>query len=103
MNAHDTGHTSGNVFAFKLVEYLAAGLHAISTPMGSLPPDMEAGITYMNDNSPEMIAATLRRVIQSGDYERTAAAAALEHYGSESVSKSLDRLLNDVRGRSNRN
>jgi glycosyltransferase involved in cell wall biosynthesis len=103
INAHYTGHTSGNVFAFKLVEYLAAGLHAISTPMGNLPANMEAGLTYMNDNSPQTIATTLRHVIESRVYERTAALATSEHYGSEAVSRSLDQLLDEVRARSNHN
>jgi glycosyltransferase involved in cell wall biosynthesis len=96
INPHDLSETPGNVFAFKIIEYLAAGAHVISTPMGRLEPELESGITYMPDNKSETIAATLKQVIQGHHYERTAARAALENYGPQAVSRSLDRLLNQV-------
>ena len=34
INPHELSHTPGNVFAFKIIEYLAAGTHVITTPMG---------------------------------------------------------------------
>ena len=76
INPHIVSQTPGNVFAFKIIEYLAAGAHVVTTPMGNLEPELEAGITYMNDNSPATIAATLQRVIRERDFERTAAEAA---------------------------
>src|SRR5262249_49850493 len=47
INPHQVSDTPGNVFAFKLVEYLAAGAHVITTPMGALETELEAGVTYM--------------------------------------------------------
>ena len=102
MNPHQVSRIPGNVFAFKIVEYLAAGAHVVTTPMGNLEPKLESGITYMNDNSPATIAATLQRVIRERDYERTAAEAAVQSYGPEAVSRSLDKLLNKVMAANNR-
>lgn len=103
MNPHDLSATPGNVFAFKIIEYLAAGNHVISTPMGPLEKDLEAGITYMPDNSPDTIAATLQRVIENGLFTRTAEEATEQAYGPPAVSKSLDALLEQVRSRTSQN
>jgi glycosyltransferase involved in cell wall biosynthesis len=92
INPHNLSENPGHIFAFKIVEYLAAGAHVISTPMGALEPELEAGITYIEDNRAETIAAGLERVIKNRSFERTAAQAALETYGPEAVSKSLDQL-----------
>ena len=99
MNPHDISAKPGNVFAFKIIEYLGAGNHVISTPMGALERDLEAGITYMPDNSPETIASTLQRVIKDGHFRRTAKEAAEHAYGPAAVAKSLDALLEQVRSR----
>jgi hypothetical protein len=96
INPHIVSKTPGNVFAFKIIEYLAAGAHVLTTPMGNLEPELEAGITYMNDNRPFTIAATLQRVIRERSYERTAAQAAVQNYGQPSVLKSLDTLIQRV-------
>jgi len=97
INPHQVSQTAGNVFAFKIIEYLAAGAHVITTPMGALEPELEAGITYMPDNSPGTIAATIRRVIEQRGFDRRAMEAAQKMYGPVTVSKSLDELLNQVR------
>ena len=97
INPHHVSQTPGNVFAFKIIEYLAAGAHVITTPMGALEKELEAGITYMRDNSPETIAATIRRVVETRGYEETAPTAAQEAYGPSAVSKSLDGFLDQVR------
>lgn len=96
INPHDVSRTPGNVFAFKIIEYLAAGAHCITTPMGALEPALETGITYMPDNSPETIATTLKQVIQARQYERLAVQAAQQAYGPEAVSRSLDKFLKQV-------
>ena len=96
INPHDLSETPGNVFAFKIIEYLAAGAHVITTPMGTLEPEFERGITYMSDNRPETIAATLQRVIGERLYERTAARAAEDAYGPAAVANSLNKLLSEV-------
>jgi glycosyltransferase involved in cell wall biosynthesis len=96
INPHDVSHTPGNVFAFKIIEYLAAGMHCITTPMGALESDLEAGITYMSHNTPDVIAATLKHVIEDRRYEHLADKAAQETYGPEAVSRSLDIFLRQV-------
>jgi glycosyltransferase involved in cell wall biosynthesis len=100
VNPHDVSATLGNVFAFKIIEYLAAGLHVISTPMGPLDSQLEAGITYMPDNNAETIAATLKQVIENRSHERTAAQAALQTYGPGAVSTSLNTLVKQALTRS---
>jgi glycosyltransferase involved in cell wall biosynthesis len=99
VNPHQVSRTPGNVFAFKIIEYLAAGAHVVTTPMGALEKELEAGITYMPDNSPTTIAATLCRVAEARDYKRTAMRAAADTYGPAAVSKSLNALLEQVRGK----
>lgn len=96
INPHAVSQTPGNVFAFKIIEYLASGAHCVTTPMGKLESGLEAGITYMPDNSPETIAATLKTVIEDRRYQNLAAKAAQEAYGTQAVSRSLDKLLKQV-------
>jgi glycosyltransferase involved in cell wall biosynthesis len=98
INPHDVSKTPGNVFAFKIIEYLAAGAHVISTPMGVLEPEIERGITYMTDNAPDTIAATLKRVIAERLFERTADQAAQRAYGPTTVARALNDLLTEVKG-----
>jgi glycosyltransferase involved in cell wall biosynthesis len=45
INPHAVSQTPGNIFAFKIIEYLAAGAHVITTPMGALEREIECGIT----------------------------------------------------------
>lgn len=92
----------GNVFAFKIIEYLAAGAHCVTTPMGTVEPDLEAGMTYIPNNSPQTIAETLRRVIEDRRYERRAMEVAQATYGPQAVARSLNRfLMQVVNGRPN--
>jgi glycosyltransferase involved in cell wall biosynthesis len=101
INPHVVSQTPGNVFAFKIIEYLAAGAHVVTTPMGNLEPELEGGITYMNENSPATIAATLQRVIGERHFEHTAAQAAVQSYGPQAISRSFDKLLNKVMAANN--
>jgi glycosyltransferase involved in cell wall biosynthesis len=96
INPHDVSQTPGNVFAFKIIEYLASGAHVVTTPMGALEKEVEEGITYLPDNSPETIAVHLRQVIEAGGWKQNAAKYVCETYGSVTVSKSLDRLISQV-------
>jgi hypothetical protein len=52
----------------------------------------------MGDNAPMTIAATLQRVVEGREYRRTAMQAAVEAYGPSAVSRSLNDLLQQVRG-----
>jgi glycosyltransferase involved in cell wall biosynthesis len=88
--------TPGDVFPFKVIEYLAAGAHVVMTPMGDLESDIEEGITYMADNRPETIASTLQRAIGEHRYSRTAELFVQRRYGPDAVSHALDRLVGDV-------
>ena len=96
INPHDVSATPGNVFAFKIIEYLAAGAHVVTTPMGDLEAELENGITYIQDNSVETIALALKKVIHERIYERTAARAAGDTYGPVAVELALDRLVREV-------
>ena len=86
----------GNVFPFKVIEYLAAGSHVVATPMGVLEPDIEAGITYLKDNSPETIAAVLGEVIRLRRFEQGAQQAVQRRYGSAEVADALKGLIAEL-------
>jgi glycosyltransferase involved in cell wall biosynthesis len=96
INPHDVSQTPGNVFAFKIIEYLAAGAHVITTPMGTLEEELEAGITYMQRNDPDTIATTLKEVIGDRKWEKRAAAYACKTYGPAGVSSSLSGLISEA-------
>ena len=96
INPHTVSETPGIVFAFKIIEYLAAGAHCVTTPMGKLESDLEAGTTYMPDNAPETISATLKKVIEDHRYERVAPQAARDAYGTRAVSNALGEFLEQV-------
>jgi hypothetical protein len=100
INPHAISKTPGNVFAFKIIEYLGAGAHVITTPMGALEKEFESGVTYMPDNNPITIAATLQDVIRTARWELTAAPSVHAKYGSAAVADSLDALLQRVVKRS---
>jgi hypothetical protein len=96
MNAQDVTKTPGNVFAFKIVEYLAAAVHVLTTPRGALEADLEEGVTYIPRNDPDTIAGSLKQLIAQRRYERTAEAAAVRTYGPAAVSEALNRMLQQV-------
>jgi hypothetical protein len=96
INPHSPSLTPGNVFAFKIIEYLAAGAHCVTTRMGTLEPEIEMGISYMPDNSPATIAATLNWVIENRRYERHAVEATQETYSANAISRSLSELIREV-------
>jgi hypothetical protein len=97
INPHLVSNTPGNVFAFKLIEYLAAGGHCVTTPMGALDASLEAGITYMPNNAPDTIASTLSSIIKARQYERQARDAAYDQFGTVAVARALDSLLRMVK------
>ena len=97
MNPQDVTQIPGTSFAFKIIEYLAAGLHVITTPRGALEPELEVGISYINDNSPDTIAKALKRVIDARSYERSAQDAAITAYGPDAISRGLNRLVEEAK------
>jgi len=100
INPHDLSRQPGNVFAFKIIEYLAAGAHVISTPMGAVEKELAAGITFMPDNTPETIARTLRQVVQSGAWRQTTWRAVHDLYRPDVMQNALDHLVRASAGRS---
>jgi glycosyltransferase involved in cell wall biosynthesis len=96
VNPQDVTEIPGNTFAFKIVEYLAAGNHVITTPRGAFESELEGGVTYIADNLPGTIGECLRTLIQGRGYVATAEAAAVRIYGPASLSRSLNALLNQV-------
>jgi glycosyltransferase involved in cell wall biosynthesis len=93
VNPHELSHRPGNVFAFKIIEYLAAGAHVISTPMGEVEPELASGITFLPDNTPETIARTLQQVVQTGAWRRTAERAVHDLYRSDVLGAALDQVV----------
>lgn len=96
MNPQDPTETPGTSFAFKIIEYLAGGLHVITTPRGELEPELEKGITYIQQNSPEAIAASLRQAIDQRRFDSNVREATLQIYGAPAITKSLNRMLVEV-------
>jgi Glycosyltransferase len=96
INPQVASQTPGNLFAFKIIEYLAAGAHVITTPMGTLEPELENGVTYMRENSPAVIASTLKDVIGARRYEARGELGTQQAYGTATVSQRLDMLIREV-------
>ena len=97
INPHDLSETPGNVFAFKIIEYLAAGAHVLSTPMGELESDIERGVTYMRDNDPATIAATLRDVLSEWGTRDAQALQIGGLYGPHAIANRIDEFIQLVR------
>jgi glycosyltransferase involved in cell wall biosynthesis len=93
INPQVASQTPGNVFAFKVIEYLGAGAHVITTPMGTLQQEIERGVTYLSDNTPETIASVLRSVTLCDRRQQGAADYVQRTYRTAALSKSLDLLI----------
>ena len=65
----------------------------------NLEPEIEAGITYIEDNTPETILKSLREVITQGIHRRLARAAAVGLYGPVAVSDKLQSLIQQAAAR----
>ena len=96
INPHQLSKVPGNVFAFKIIEYLGSGAHVITTPMGALENVVENGITYMRDNAPETIADTLQEVMNNRPWERAFNNRVSEVYGPAALARSLEILLSEA-------
>jgi hypothetical protein len=97
---YDVSQTSG--FSFKTIEYLAARLHVITTPLAALEAlasELKRGITYIDDNQPQTIATSLKTVILQRRYEQTVAPETIERYGPVAVSRLLATFIEDVTSR----
>jgi glycosyltransferase involved in cell wall biosynthesis len=101
VNPYAASKTPGNIFAFKTIEYLAAGAHVLTTPMGSVETELEKGITYMADNTPDCIRTSLLRVIAETSWRREAAKYVCGRYSLAAVSVELQKLLNEALKRRN--
>lgn len=63
INPHRESANVGNVFPFKLIEYIVSGSHVISSRMGKFEKEFESVITYLPDLSPDNINNTIKEVI----------------------------------------
>ena len=91
--------SKANGFSFKTIECLGAGMHVITTrltALESLEAELKAGLSYIEDNKPETIAACLKKVIVERRYECTVQQATLDRYGPAAVSQSLEAFLKNV-------
>jgi glycosyltransferase involved in cell wall biosynthesis len=93
VNPHRSSAVPGNVFPFKVVEYLAAGAHVVSTRMGMFERELEQGITYMDVDSVECLVETMHRVIRDRLYSHTAADYVWNEYGFDAVSEKLGKFV----------
>jgi len=85
-----------DVFAFKIIEYLAARRPRHYHADGRARRELEAGHL-----SPEPIAASdrrdqIRRIVETRGYEQTATAAAQESYGPSAVLEVVGRAVERV-------
>lgn len=96
INSHEISKNPGNVFAFKIIEYLAAGSHVITVPMGTFEIESEHGVTYISDNDPQTIALGIINVIKNKRYYNNSMEYINETYNTCVVSKSLNELINNA-------
>jgi glycosyltransferase involved in cell wall biosynthesis len=96
INPHTLSQTPGNVFAFKIIEYLAAGAHVVTTPMGALEKEVEAGITYIPNNEPKTIVKSLRTLVDREDWKREARRFVIATYGEAATAEKLAALIASV-------
>ncbi len=97
INPHEVSNTPGNVFAFKIIEYLASGAHVITTPMGQLEKEIEKGITYISDNQPITISNTLNSVISNERFINSSMEYVHRIYRQDAVLKLLINHINNVK------
>jgi len=90
-------HAPGNVFPFKMIEYLGAGCPVVSTRMGYLEPELEQSVLYTESNDPAEIADAIRQVMSSyplwAERAKRAQAIVWQRYGSGAVGHKLANLL----------
>lgn len=101
VNPHRAGQVkSGNVFPFKMIEYLGAGCPVISTKMGYIEPELEMGICFAKSESPTDLAVALKAVCDNyaewAMRGQMAQSAAWQAYAPEVVSSKLCALLEDA-------
>jgi glycosyltransferase involved in cell wall biosynthesis len=94
INPHQKSQSPGNVFPFKVVEYIAVGSHVISTPLGKIEPEMENGITFA-EFSVESIRDSLLRVTDDLNVDYSAQNYILNLYSANNISEHINSFLND--------
>jgi glycosyltransferase involved in cell wall biosynthesis len=91
---------SGNVFPFKIVEYLGAGRPVVSTPLGSLEPEIAQAILTTRDDSIESLAAGINCMISGyarwAAKARTAQESIRSQYGPGPMKRRLAELISEV-------
>jgi glycosyltransferase involved in cell wall biosynthesis len=92
-----TAAVSGNIFPFKLVEYLGAGRPVVSTPLGSLEPELAQAILITKDDSIDSLAAGIRSVVDAyalwASKARVAQKSIRKQYEPEPIKRRLAELM----------
>lgn len=61
-------------FPSKLIEYLASGRPVLTTRMAAIPDDLSDAFHYIDDETPDGIAAAIRKISEMDPHERNARA-----------------------------
>ena len=97
INPHRTSVVPGNLFAFKIVEYIASGAHVITTPMGEVEKEIEENLTYIENFSVESIRKTIEYVIENKRYLKSDTKYVNSQYSLTAVSTRLNDLFEKIR------
>lgn len=97
INPHKVSENPGNVFAFKIIEYIAAGAHIITTPMGAVEKEIENYITYIESYSVTSIAETIEMVINKKMYTKINPEYVYNQYSLEAVASRLNEMLEKIK------
>lgn len=91
VNPHLYSSTKGNIFPFKIVEYLSAGALVLSTPLTSVDNEMTTGMIFTKSDSVVDLADGLQRIVSSSDFANPLSAQKFvtESYSYSALKKSL--------------
>lgn len=94
VNPHRMTTRQGNVFPFKIIEYLAAGLSVLSTPMLEIEQDLKPGITFTNSDTVNDIADGINSIIHVPPViDPCISEITINRYGENAVKAGLSRML----------
>jgi glycosyltransferase involved in cell wall biosynthesis len=89
----------GNIFPFKIVEYLAGGGHVLSTTIEDVGPELAKGITMIDSDDVSSLAQGMLGCINRVPNLPEASAAAQAAYNQATVADNLEKLLRAAVGR----
>jgi len=89
----------GNIFPFKIVEYLASGAHVLSTIIEEVEPELAKGITIIDSDDAPSLARGMLACMDRFPNLPDASAAVQATYSQTTVAENLDKLLRAAVGR----